>query len=208
MAYQCGIASGTARLRANWNFILPQCQELNSQSSKPNIIVLFITDVVLLLIVLVGLFRLRSQGHITCGIGRLLWKQGVLWLILATLAEVLPMVFIILDLNGPFNLMFQLPSVETLTIAATRMYRSLSDFASSTTDIASDNLPKGGTKVSLKWSVAVPVDRTRVTTGMDITHEQSQPSGTSSNGSYSSVEEQPCEKPQEYEPGQEPGGVV
>jgi hypothetical protein len=63
------------QLRANWNFILPQCQELNSQSSKPNIIVLFITDVVLLLIVLVGLFRLRSQGHLTCGIGRLLWKQ-------------------------------------------------------------------------------------------------------------------------------------
>jgi len=82
---------GTARLRANWNFISSQCQELNSQSSKPNIIVLFITDVVLLLIMLVGLFRLGFHEAGVCGLGHFMWRQGLIWLVLAIIAEVPPL---------------------------------------------------------------------------------------------------------------------
>ena len=119
--------------------------------------------------------------------------------------------------------MFQLPSVVTMTIAATRMYRSLTDFASSATDMyqiptflssplltccrrlyrASSNLLKGHTKVSnMQWNVAMPVDRIEVT--VDSTDEQYQISGTSRHD----AEEQLCEKLQGYESGQEPREAV
>ena len=48
---------------------------LNPESNKLNIIVLFVTDIVLLLMMLVGMLRLRSDGIGTYGVGQLLWKQ-------------------------------------------------------------------------------------------------------------------------------------
>ena len=87
---------------------------LNAEDNKLNIIVTFITDIILLLIVLVGLIRLRYHGGGTLGLGRLLWKQvafrgfpsmgyrrptdvssvskGVIWLLLAVAADVPPTV--------------------------------------------------------------------------------------------------------------------
>jgi hypothetical protein len=52
-----------------------QCAVLNSDTSRLNIIVLAIADIVLLLTVLIGLFRLRSNEGGPFGIGHLLWKQ-------------------------------------------------------------------------------------------------------------------------------------
>lgn len=63
------------QLRSKWDFFLVQCIVINSESSKLNIIVLLITDIVLLLIVLIGLLRTRHHGDSTFGIRRLLWKQ-------------------------------------------------------------------------------------------------------------------------------------
>lgn len=84
---------------------------LNPQSSKLNIISILVTDVSLLIIMLAGLFRLRSRRDGTSGLGHLLWKQvsfwtvmgtlnlhscsvrkGVIWLFVATVAEVTPAV--------------------------------------------------------------------------------------------------------------------
>jgi hypothetical protein len=45
----------------------------HTESNKPNIIVTLVTDIVLLLMMLVGLFRLRRYGAGT--LGQLLWKQ-------------------------------------------------------------------------------------------------------------------------------------
>lgn len=124
-----------------------QCIVPNSESSKLYVIVLAITDIILLLIVLIGLLRLRRDGCGTFGIGLLLWKQvgsyrsmwprlprpidmhsvykGVIWLLLATVADVPPavrstssivfpllshhdvtsQVFIILNLNSIYRLL-------------------------------------------------------------------------------------------------------
>jgi len=63
------------QLRAEWNVSLLGCIISNSHSSKLNIIVTLIVDIILLLVVLVGLLRWRSDGLSMFGIGRLLWKQ-------------------------------------------------------------------------------------------------------------------------------------
>jgi len=113
---------------------------LNSESSKLNVIVTLIADIILLLTVLVGLFRLRRNYGGRFGLEHLLWNQvgpwrfpclalstdmlsirkGVIWLLMATAAEVPPtvgpiyfiahllcvhcsvmlQVFLILNLNG------------------------------------------------------------------------------------------------------------
>jgi hypothetical protein len=86
---------------------------LNTEENKANIIVTLITDIALLIMVLVGLLRLHGGGG-SFALGRLLWKQvgwgdssspwcsrftdllsflkGVIWLLIATVAEVPPTV--------------------------------------------------------------------------------------------------------------------
>jgi len=185
---------GIVRLRSNWSATLLGCDIFNSGNSKLNIISCVVTDLVLLLAVLVGLFRLRSYCSGTFHMGRFLWKQGVLWLLLATLAEVPPAVFIILDLNGSFNLMFQLPSLIAMTIGATRMYRSLVDFASSTTDIASDILQNGNNNVSkLEWG---PSPRDRIEVTVDTSYERHRVSRASYHGTHTGTVGQRYERPQ------------
>jgi len=82
---------------------------------------------------LIGLLRLCRHRGGRFGLAQLLWKQGVIWLFLATVAEVTPAVFVCLNLNGPLDLMFQVPTLIIMSIAATRMHRSLVDFVTSTT---------------------------------------------------------------------------
>jgi len=106
------------------------CQEANLQISKLNILVTLATDITLLLIMFFGLLRLGFHERSTFGLGRLVWKQGVIWLLVATIAEVLPAVLLCLNLNVPFDYMFLPPSMVTLSIAATRIYRCLADQAS------------------------------------------------------------------------------
>jgi len=52
---------------------------------------------------LFGLCRLRRYGGLM-GLGRLLWNKGIVWLLVAVVAELTPTVFICLDLNGIFSL--------------------------------------------------------------------------------------------------------
>jgi hypothetical protein len=63
------------QLRASWIPKQGLCATLNIESTKLNTIVTLITDVTLLLIMFVGLLRLRRYGAGTLGLGRLLWKQ-------------------------------------------------------------------------------------------------------------------------------------
>ena len=50
----------------------------NITSSKANFIAIPVTDISLLLIMLVGLFRLRSDGIGIVGLARVLWRQVIL----------------------------------------------------------------------------------------------------------------------------------
>jgi len=89
------LIQGVVRLRFVWTSA-QICVFLGIESFKLSFTVTLITDIVLLLVVLVGLLRLRSSFPLE----RLLWNQGVLWLLLAIVAEVPPVVFIILDINS------------------------------------------------------------------------------------------------------------
>ena len=48
---------------------------LNFEVTKPNVVASLITDVALLLVMLIGLFRLRLGASGAFALGRMLWNQ-------------------------------------------------------------------------------------------------------------------------------------
>jgi len=134
------ITQGIVRARSAWVSSRSSCTVINTEENKLNIIVTLALDMVLLLTMLAGLLRLRRDGSGRFGVARLLWIQSFLWLLFATLAGVPPTVLISLNLNDPLNLILQLPSSTILTIATTRMHRSLTDFVSGSTDITVEDV--------------------------------------------------------------------
>ncbi|KAH9984319.1 hypothetical protein BJV74DRAFT_952285 [Russula compacta] len=180
--------TGVARVRSVRDPAQRSCVITNIESSKLNIISTLITATILFLIMLVGLLRHRYHRNNAFGIGRLLWKQGVIWLFAATAAGIPPTVFIILDLNYPLNIMFQPPAVIVMSIAATRMYRSLADFVSDATDIhlivRDSQIPK------TKWSPCMPISLNhRIEVTVDTAYEQYPMTPTSNYGPYINVNE-------------------
>ncbi|KAH9983584.1 hypothetical protein BJV77DRAFT_286076 [Russula vinacea] len=129
------------------------CEPFDGQDTKVTIIIAFLTDVSLLIIMLIGLFRLDCHRPGALSTGRFLWNQGVIWLLVATVAGVVPTVFLFLNLNGPLNTIFIIPWIITMTIAATRMYRGLDDFLSSDVSHVSHN---GGRRVIDSGARTVP----------------------------------------------------
>ena len=101
------------QIRSSWDPELVSCSLPNVKSNTSVIISMLASDIVLLLIMFVGLFRLRHRGGGTFSLVRLLWKQvrcwfcqlrcspptyfisarkGVIYLLVATAAELPPAV--------------------------------------------------------------------------------------------------------------------
>ncbi|KAI0064864.1 hypothetical protein BV25DRAFT_1822618 [Artomyces pyxidatus] len=116
--------------RAAWSTETGACAIQDTVRNRANIIVTLATDAVLLLLMLFGLLRYRNAGMVRGGIWKILYNQGLLWVVVVTVAEVPPTVFIILNLNDALNLMFQVPELVIMAIGATRIYRSLAEFSS------------------------------------------------------------------------------
>ncbi|KAI0309086.1 hypothetical protein OF83DRAFT_1180036 [Amylostereum chailletii] len=113
---------------AKWDPSSNTCFTEDTAHSLPVMSTTLASDVVLLLCMFTGLLRHReARGFGMC---RLLWNQGLVWIAAAVVAEVPTVVFLILDLNDAYNLMFQPSEMIILAIAATSMYRTLTNFVS------------------------------------------------------------------------------
>ncbi|KAF8473075.1 hypothetical protein DFH94DRAFT_149922 [Russula ochroleuca] len=128
------------RLRTVWLPGQSMCEPVKTESSVLSFIPMIIFDIVLLLIMFFGLLILRRHGGGTIGLTHLLWRQGVIWLALATATELPPVVLIILNSNNQYSILFQTPCLITMIIAATRMHRSLVDFASGSSNMGHENI--------------------------------------------------------------------
>jgi len=96
-------------------------------NSRSSIIVLstFITDLLLLSLMLSGILRWHNSRR-RGGIWWLLYTQGLGWVVVFTLAGLPSVIFMMLDLNDPMAWMFSLPEVVFMTICASRMHLGLS----------------------------------------------------------------------------------
>ncbi|KAI0250165.1 hypothetical protein BJV78DRAFT_612689 [Lactifluus subvellereus] len=87
----------------------------------------FATDFLLLVLMLIGILtwkEIRQQGSYE----RLLYMQGLAWVVVFTLAEVPPVVFIILNLNDYMNVMFPTAGLIFTAVGASRLHRKLTDY--------------------------------------------------------------------------------
>ncbi|VDB92359.1 unnamed protein product [Peniophora sp. CBMAI 1063] len=114
-------------LRASYSVIYKSCIPFDTNKFLPNSIGILGSDFLLLALMLVGI--LRKRGASQTGIIRVLYRQGVIWLVVAVLVEVPVVAFCILDINEPLVLMFQPVELVSLGICAGRMYRGLMDYA-------------------------------------------------------------------------------
>ncbi|KAH9986377.1 hypothetical protein BJV77DRAFT_1029246 [Russula vinacea] len=174
------IVRGIMRLSTAWDPTSQGCVVFNSED-KFSITVSLMTDIVLFVVILVGLRRLRGESGGSFDPGSLPWKQGIVWLIIAAAAEVPPTVFINLNLNASFNIiMFQLPALIIVSIAATRMYRSPSEavLGSTETSFLDMGSRRKRTKRASKtnWSHSAPTEMPEV--DVDTVYERSPPSQT------------------------------
>ncbi|KAH9034469.1 hypothetical protein EDB85DRAFT_1947397, partial [Lactarius pseudohatsudake] len=71
-------------------------------------LVTLVTDVILCLTMLVGLLRLRQNGTTMVVLWNFFWRQGLIWVFLATVVQIVPTVFISLNLDGKINLVSSL----------------------------------------------------------------------------------------------------
>ncbi|KAH9159855.1 hypothetical protein EDB89DRAFT_2082912 [Lactarius sanguifluus] len=134
-------------LRSAWTGTL--CAIFHTVHGRISVLSTFTTDLILLVLMLTGLKRWKNAPK-SCGVWRLLCTQGLIWVMIVTLAEVPPTVFILLNLNGawfsslpmplpctkvewldPMNLMFQAPALIITPLGAARLYRELIDYPTS-----------------------------------------------------------------------------
>ncbi|KZV66344.1 hypothetical protein PENSPDRAFT_93953 [Peniophora sp. CONT] len=102
------------------------CLTVNPHSGTPNVTATFVLDMLLLVLMLVGLWRMRDAGRFQ--LWRILLNQGLFWLTLATVAELPTVIFIFLNVNPVLDTIFYSPELICLIIGATRLYRSLAEY--------------------------------------------------------------------------------
>jgi len=124
-----------------WLPVQQTCGPVKFDSGVLGFIPTISADMALFLIILAGLFVLRRQGGGTFGLSRLIWRQGVMWLVLGSAAEVPPIIFTLSKLNDPLHTLFANPSLIVMVIAATRMHRSLVEYASGSTEVTREGRP-------------------------------------------------------------------
>lgn len=181
---------GIVRIRSAWSPEANTCALLNLNVTKASIFGSLSTDILLLVIMLVGLFNQDMIAGNAFGLGRTLWKQGLIWLLIATAAEVPPTIFMILNLNVSMNLMYQTPGMIALSIAATRIHRSLMDYTPP--DVSRDTRVR--TATSRTRSVIVLPTRTEV---FVRTESDQSPTLQTSRTSYVSTDPQETHKEHE-----------
>ncbi|KAN0116418.1 hypothetical protein V8E52_006037 [Russula decolorans] len=111
------------------------CGPVKNNSNALGFIATIIANMVLLLIILAGLLDMRRGGGGAFGLTRLIWKQGIIWLVLGSAFVVPQLVFTTLHLNDQLHGLFQGSSQIIMIIATTRMHRSLVNFAAGSSHV-------------------------------------------------------------------------
>jgi hypothetical protein len=140
---------GIVLIHSAWNSAQLACGSVKNDSNSLSFIAAIIADMVLLLILLAGLLVMRRRGGAAFGLTRLVWKQGIIWLVLGVAVEVPQLVLISLHLNVQLQDMFEISSQIAFIIAATRMHHCLVNFASGSYNVAHES-PKASNLTSSK----------------------------------------------------------
>ncbi|KAI9435470.1 hypothetical protein H4582DRAFT_650693 [Lactarius indigo] len=146
----CNIGTATYSVMQGsvvWEPALNACFITQTARFRWGITVNFITDVVLLTVMFAGVLNKRN----TTGLWRVLYlqvcfhpfrsggflssvyiTQGLSWIFVAALSEILPATLSWVNIDDGWNLMFQTPHMVIMVIMATRVYRDLFEYINPT----------------------------------------------------------------------------
>ena len=85
-----------------------------------------VNDTIVMIITMAGLSWTR--GH--TGLWNMIWDQGVLYFVTAVIANLIPAVVLMVDLNPVMNIMFSIPASVTTATVSTRCFVRLSEYTS------------------------------------------------------------------------------
>ncbi|KAH9062646.1 hypothetical protein EDB83DRAFT_2520140 [Lactarius deliciosus] len=102
---------GLVTIHSTWSPSAHECRLENTFQNRDIVTVPVATDFAQLIIMLVGLLRSRQTKN---GMFRHLYVQGLIWLVAATIGELPAAIFINLNLNDPWNMMFQYLALFTI----------------------------------------------------------------------------------------------
>lgn len=120
-------AATLGRDEAYWNTVSKSCTASGTGAHNLDAFTTMIVDIILLVSMLTGIRRTKNPGTLW----KYIYRQGLAWTALATIAEVPIVTLLQLDLNDPMNLIFQPITLTILNIGATRLYRNLAIYATS-----------------------------------------------------------------------------
>ncbi|VDB85589.1 unnamed protein product [Peniophora sp. CBMAI 1063] len=119
----------SSQANAHWDPVGKGCAFEDTEAARKFYTTTLVVDTFLLVLMFVGLARVRDAR--THGLWRFLWVQGFMWVVLVMIVEIPSVTLLWLNLNQPMNVIFTTPELVALVIAATRMYRSLSNYSDS-----------------------------------------------------------------------------
>ncbi|KAH9988669.1 hypothetical protein BJV77DRAFT_964279 [Russula vinacea] len=168
-----------------------------------------LSDLVLVIIMLVGLIILSRNGSSSFGLTPLIIKQGIIWLSIAFLSEAPEAVIAMLSSNDQFIEMLLTPGTITMIIAATRMHRYLVDFAFASPTGTGDTLELGSVAYSTRRSKVPRVSmvpsnrasRNRIEVTVHKAFEQHSTAQMNDNVSYETANVEMNEKPTAWDLG-------
>lgn len=151
----------TAQAQAAWSPEAHTCVITGTNAFRWSLLVNLVVDLSLLSIMFVGVLRKKNATHLW----RMLYFQGIFWILTATSTEVPSVVLPFMNMNDAWNLMFQVPHMVLMVIMSTRLYRDLFQYITSDHDVF-------GRRRANVWSqkdVQVAVHRT-VEVNVDVRH--------------------------------------
>lgn len=118
---------GVTTVRATWDHTQNTCSVDSVTGPYLTLVYLYtmFTDLVVLLVTLAGLSW--SPGR--SGLWRMLWEQGIMFFLVAFVANLLPAVMLLVNLNPVINLMFSIPAIAANATCACRCFVGLSEYA-------------------------------------------------------------------------------
>lgn len=139
---------GVTTVKATWSPVLQACSVDAVDGFFLNLVYLWtmFTDLIVLILTLVGLLLTPGRSQLW----KLLLGDGVLYFLVAFIANTIPAVFLLLNLNPVMNIIFSIPAIALSSSVACRSFVRLSEFAAPV-DRSNQSNPwsqGGGTRVT------------------------------------------------------------
>ncbi|KAH9039205.1 hypothetical protein EDB84DRAFT_1065263 [Lactarius hengduanensis] len=111
----------TTKAHAVWSPLVNTCVITGTDSFRWSVLVNLFVDLSLLCIMFLGVLHKKNATYLW----RMLYLQGIFWILTAISTEVPAVVLPFMNMNDAWNLMFQVPHMVLMVIMSTRLYRDL-----------------------------------------------------------------------------------